>query len=75
MFQELEGLLRQIREEAEEEQSAGYSESQLNEFAQTVVGFTRHLEEQSEPLPERTRSEYHRIRDRLSQALKGSRTS
>lgn len=69
MFQDIEGLLRQIREHAEE--TAAWTAEQLQEFTQTVTGFTRMLEAEAEPLPERVRSEYHRIRDKLSQALRG----
>jgi hypothetical protein len=69
VFQDLEGLLRQIREQAEE--SSNWAEDRLVEIAQTVTNFTKSLEEQVDPIPERARSEYQRIRDRLSQALKG----
>ena len=68
IFQELEGLLRQIREQAEE--SASWPEHELTEMTQTVTTFTKALEEQADPIPERARSEYQRIRERLSQALK-----
>jgi hypothetical protein len=68
IFQELEGLLRQIREEAEE--SAGWTEEQVANMAHVVVTFTRSLEEQSDPISERVRSEYQRIREKLSQALR-----
>ena len=69
MFQDIEGLLRQIREHAEE--TAAWTTEQLQEFTQAVTGFTRMLEAEAEPLSERVRSEYHRIRDRLIQALRG----
>jgi hypothetical protein len=69
IFQELEGLLRQVREQAEE--SGGWPEERLSPLVQAVTGFTKSLDEQSDPIPERTRSEYQRIRDRLSQALRG----
>ncbi len=69
VFQDLEGLLRQIREEAEE--SSGWAEEQLSEITQTVTNFTKSLEEQVDPISERVRSEYQRIRERLSHALKG----
>jgi len=69
IFQELEGLLRQIREEAEE--SAGCAEEHVAEMAHAVATFTKSLEEQSDPISERVRGEYQRIRDKLSQALKG----
>jgi len=70
IFQELEGLLRQIREQAEE--SADWAEDQLSEITRTVTSFTKSLEEQADPIPERARSEYQRIREKLSQALKGT---
>ena len=38
MFQDIEGLLRQIRERAEE--SPLWSDEQMNDFTQTVTGFT-----------------------------------
>lgn len=69
IFQHIEGLLRQIREEAEE--TGGFSDEQLRDYTATAVAFMRLLEEQSEPLPERVRIEYLRVRDRLTQALRG----
>jgi hypothetical protein len=69
MFQDVEGLLRQIRERAEE--TAEWSAEQLNDFTQTVTGFMRSLEEESEQISDRVRSEYQRVRERLSQVLKG----
>jgi molecular chaperone DnaK (HSP70) len=69
MFQDIEGLLRQIRERAEE--TAQWNEEQLSEFTHAVTGFTRSLEEEGEQISERARSEYQRVRDKLSQALKG----
>lgn len=69
VFQELEGLLRQIREEAEE--LGSWPAERLAEYTHVVVNFTKSLEEQADPLSERTRSEYQRIREKLSQALKG----
>jgi hypothetical protein len=69
VFQELEGLLRQIREQAEE--SADWAEDRLTEITQTVTSFTKSLEEEADPIPERVRAEYQRIREKLSQALKG----
>ncbi len=68
MFQDIEGLLRQIREQAEE--SAGWTEQQLSEITHTVTAFTRSLEAEADPVSDRTRSEYQRIREKLSQALK-----
>ncbi len=67
IFQHVEGLLRQIREEAEE--TGKFSEDQVRDYAMTVVNFNRLLEEQSEPLPERVRIEYLRVRDKLTSAL------
>ncbi len=71
IFQELEGLLRQIREEAEE--SSTWAEAEVSQMARAVTTFTRELEEQSDPLSERVRSEYQRIREKLTQALRGER--
>lgn len=73
MFQELEGLLRQIREQAEENEGGGWREEDVNEIAQAVSSFTKYLEEQSDPISERTRGEYQRLREKLSQAVKGNR--
>jgi hypothetical protein len=69
MFQDIEGLLRQIREGAEE--SAAWSAEELSQFVQAVTGFTKSLEAEADPISERVRVEYQRIRDKLSQALKG----
>ncbi len=71
IFQELEGLLRQIREEAEE--SSNWAEAEINQMAHAVTAFTKELEEQSDPISERVRGEYQRIRERLTQALRGER--
>jgi hypothetical protein len=71
IFQELEGLLRQIREEAEE--SSNRATEEVSAMARTVTTFTRELEEQSGPVSERLRSEYQRIREMLTQALRGER--
>jgi hypothetical protein len=68
MFQDIEGLLRQIRERAEE--SALWTEEQLNDFTQTVTGFTKSMEQENEQVSQRMRGEYQRIRDKLSQALR-----
>jgi C4-type Zn-finger protein len=68
MFQDIEGLLRQIRERAEE--AAVWTEDQLNDFTQSVTGFTKSLEQEGEPLSLRARGEYQRIRDKLSYALR-----
>lgn len=69
MFQDIEGLLRRIREQAEE--SASWTEQQLSEITQTVTAFTRSLEGEVDPISDRARSEYQRIREKLSQAMKG----
>ncbi len=69
MFQDIEGLLRQIREQAEE--SAGWSEEQLTDFTLAVTGFTKLLEQEGEPVSQRARGEYQRVREKLSQALRG----
>jgi len=69
VFQELEGLLHQIREQAEE--SVDWAEGRLTEITQTVTTFTKSLEEEADPIPERARVEYQRIREKLSQVLKG----
>ena len=68
MFQDIEGLLRQIRERAEE--SALWTEEQLNDFTQAVTGFTKSMEQESEQVSQRMRGEYQRIREKLSQALR-----
>jgi hypothetical protein len=69
MFQDIEGLLRQIRERAEE--SVVWTEEQLNDFTQTVTGFTKSLEQEGDQISQRMRSEYQRIREKLSHALRG----
>ena len=69
MFQDIEGLLRQIREQAEE--SASWTDQQLSEITQTVTTFTKSLEAEVDPISDRARSEYQRIREKLSQAMKG----
>ena len=69
MFQDIEGLLRQIRERAEE--SVVWTEEQLNDFTQTVTGFTKSLEQEGDQISQRMRSEYQRIREKLTHALRG----
>jgi len=69
MFQDIEGLLRQIRERAEE--SVVWTEEQLSDFTQTVTGFTKSMEQEGEQVSQRMRSEYQRIREKLSHALRG----
>jgi hypothetical protein len=69
MFQDIEGLLRQIRERAEE--TAEWTAEQLSDFTHTVTGFTKSLEDEGQQISDRVRSEYHRIREKLSQALRG----
>ncbi len=68
MFQDVEGLLRQIREHAEE--TTEWSEEELREITHNVTTFTRALEQESEPISERARGDYHRLRDKLTQALR-----
>jgi len=70
IFQDVEGLLRQIREQADE--AAVWSEEQLRDFVQTVTTFTKSLEQEADPISDRARSEYHRVREKLSQALRGA---
>jgi hypothetical protein len=69
MFQDVEGLLRQIRERAEE--TAEWTEAELGDFTQAVTGFMKSLEEESEQVSERARSDYQRVREKLAQALRG----
>ncbi|HYD50052.1 MAG TPA: hypothetical protein VEB21_16965, partial [Terriglobales bacterium] len=69
IFQHVEGLLRQIREVAEEE-AGKYTEDQLNDYTVTVTNFTRALEEEGDLRSDRIRSEYMRVRDKLTYALK-----
>lgn len=71
IFQDLEGLLRQLREEAEA--SSEMAAEQISLMAQTVSTFTRALEEQSDPISERAHTEYQRIREKLVQTLRGER--
>jgi hypothetical protein len=68
MFQDVEGLLRQIRERAEE--TAEWSMEQLSDFTQAVTGFTKSLEQEGDSVSQRVRSDYQRVRDKLSQALR-----
>ncbi|MBP1686753.1 MAG: hypothetical protein H6Q33_2896 [Deltaproteobacteria bacterium] len=71
IFQDLEGLLRQLREEVDA--SSDIAAEQISLMAQTVSTFTRALEEQSDPISERAHSEYQRIREKLVQTLRGER--
>ncbi|MFQ5667643.1 MAG: hypothetical protein ACE5I7_14620 [Candidatus Binatia bacterium] len=61
--------MRRIREQAEE--STTWTEQQLSEITQSVTGFTRALEHEADPISDRARTEYQRLREKLSQALKG----
>ena len=70
IFQDVEGLLRQIREQAEE--TSDWPEERLNDIVQTVTGFTKSLEEQNDTIPERIRAEYQRIREKLTHALRAN---
>ena len=45
------------------------------ESAQQRISFTTSLEDEVDPVSERARSEYHRVREKLSQALKGERNA
>ena len=67
IFQDIEGLLRRIREEAEE---AGRPEEELRDVTTTVTNFTKILEEEAEVVSERARIEYHRVREKLNHALR-----
>jgi hypothetical protein len=67
VFQDIEGLLRQIRELAED--SAAYTQEQLADFTQMVVGLFKQLEGEAKMVSERVLGEYQRVRDRLNQAL------
>jgi hypothetical protein len=67
IFQDIEGLLRRIREEAEE---SGRPEEELREVTATVTNFTKILEEEAEVVSERARVEYHRVREKLNHALR-----
>lgn len=69
MFQQVEGLLRQIREQAEE--TNDFSEEDLRYYTTTVTSFMTLLEEESEPISDRARSEFLRVRDKLTNALRG----
>ena len=62
-------MLRQIREQAEE--TPVWTAEQMSDFTQTVTGFTRSLEQESEQISQRVRDEYQRIREKLSHALRG----
>lgn len=68
IFQQIEGLLRQIREHQEE--FGGYTEEQLSDYTQAVTSFTRAFEEEGDASSERLRNEYLRVRDKLSNALR-----
>jgi hypothetical protein len=67
IFQDIEGLLRRIREEAEE---SGRPEEELRDVTTTVTNFTKLLEEEAEVVSERARVEYHRVREKLNHALR-----
>jgi hypothetical protein len=68
IFQDIEGLLRRIREEAEE--TGVWTEDELREITNTVTNFTKVLEEEAEVVSERARVEYHRVREKLNHALR-----
>jgi hypothetical protein len=67
VFQSVEGLLRQIREQAED--GVQWSEAELREITQTVTAFTKLLEQEGDPISDRAHTEYQRIREKLNQAL------
>ena len=73
ILQDLEGLLRQIREEAEESANGRFPPEQISEMARSVSAFSKGLEEQSDPISERARGEYQRLRERLVHALRDER--
>jgi hypothetical protein len=64
----VEGLLRQIRELAEE--YATYNNEQLNDLTQSVGGLFKLLESEAEIVSDRSYSEYQRVREKLSRALR-----
>lgn len=69
IFQDIEGLLRQIREQAEE--TARWNDDEIREFVQTVTTFTRTLEQfDGEAISPRLQGDYQRVRDKLVQALR-----
>lgn len=68
IYQDVEGLLRRIREHDEE--NGGYSAQQMSDFTQAVVTLFKALESENEIVSERLYAEYQRLRERLSQALK-----
>ena len=70
IFQDIEGLLRQIREQAEE--TARWTDEQVHGFVANVTAFTKSLEQQDgNSFPPRLQSDYQQLRDKLAQALRG----
>jgi hypothetical protein len=67
VFQSVEGLLRQIREQAEE--GSQWTEEELRQITQAVTAFTKLIDQESDPISDRAHAEYERIREKLSQAL------
>ncbi len=67
VFLSVEGLLRQIREQAEE--GVQWTEAELREITQTVTAFTKSLEQEGDPISDRAQTEYQRLREKLSHAL------
>ena len=68
VYQDIEGLLRQIRELAEE--TSAYSQERLDEFTQVVMTLFKALEGEGEMVSDRLYGEYLRVRDKLNLALK-----
>ena len=68
IYQDIEGLLRQIRELAEE--SGSFSHEQLAELTNLVTTLSKTLDTEGQLVCDRVFGEYQRVRDRLSQALR-----
>ena len=68
VYQDIDGLLRQIRELAEE--TSAYSQERLDEFTQVVMTLFKALEGEGEMVSDRLYGEYLRVRDKLNLALK-----
>ncbi len=68
IFQDIEGLLRQIREAADEENA--FSEAQVGDYVQAVTGLQKAFESEATMVSDRAFSEYQRVRDKLQNALR-----
>ncbi|MBI3782527.1 MAG: hypothetical protein HY270_03900 [Deltaproteobacteria bacterium] len=68
VYQDVEGLLRQIRELAEE--NAAYTQEQLDDFTQSVVTLFKALESEGQMISDRLFADYQRVRDKLNMALR-----